>query len=284
MKKNNLYKHLTITLLGILTFATSNANVNNISWQASESVPLSKFDLPAPKNSSHLIFIRADNDKQDEHTKIRIDRKFLTSLSSNNYITEVVCPGIHSITLSSAKDDVSKNSLLLIAKNNTNNFILVNNKDLTIQEITPQYAKQIFKDNNLRLQTHQISRVRNQCKEGSMEIKAPKNLYFLFPSAKAEISSADNGQLRAIGSFMQINKQVKVLLIGHTDSVDTEKYNLALSKKRANTVKTHLVHDYQIDPKRIKTTGFGEIKPIDTNTTEDGRQKNRRVELQFSTF
>ena len=284
MKLNKISCLFTVIFLTIQLFNTAQAKerIHNASWQVSESTSLNKFDLPTPQNASHLVFIRTDSDEQDEHTKIRIDRKFLGSLNHGNYVTEVVCPGIHSITLSSVKDDVAKNNSLLITKANTNTFILINNKKLTIQEISPEKAKALFNQQNLELQTHQISRVRSQCKEGTAEPKAPENLYFLFPTAKAEIATADNAQLRAIGSFMQINKKAKVLLIGHTDSVDTERYNLALSKRRANAVKTHLVHNYHIDPKRIKTTGFGEMKPMATNKTEDGRQKNRRVELQFS--
>lgn len=277
------YKKIGVMLFSFCAVtATAKQIGNNVTWNVSQTTSLSRFDSTVPENSSQLIFIRADEDKKDEHTKVRIDRKFLGSLNYDKYVTEVICPGVHSITLSSTKDDVKKLTSFIATKANTNTFVLINNKKLTIQEISAEKAKQLFNDKHLKLQTHQISRVKSQCQEGTATPVAPINLYFLFPTNKADVTTADNAQLKAIGSFMQKNEDVNVLLIGHTDSVASAKYNLALSKKRANTVKHHLVTEYHISPSRIKTTGLGETNPIASNQSESGRQKNRRVELQFS--
>lgn len=67
---------------------------------------------------------------------------------------------------------------------------------------------------------------------------------------------------------------------GHTDSTGSDSYNQSLSERRANTVATY-VRNRGVDNERIVTLGFGESKPIADNTSENGRQKNRRVELRL---
>jgi outer membrane protein OmpA-like peptidoglycan-associated protein len=69
---------------------------------------------------------------------------------------------------------------------------------------------------------------------------------------------------------------------GHTDSIGTDSYNQKLSSRRAKTIKDWLVKNYKIDPRKIRFAGRGEAVPLDTNNTDVGRQKNRRVEFKIS--
>ena len=73
-------------------------------------------------------------------------------------------------------------------------------------------------------------------------------------------------------------KNYKIQIIGYTDSVGDEEYNLELSKKRAESVYKYLIQ-HDIDPARLTFTGMGEANPIDTNDTDEGRRRNRRVEF-----
>lgn len=73
-------------------------------------------------------------------------------------------------------------------------------------------------------------------------------------------------------------KKYKVQIIGYTDSIGEEDYNLELSKKRAKSVYRYLI-EHDIDPNRLSFTGMGESNPIDTNDNEEGRRRNRRVEF-----
>jgi outer membrane protein OmpA-like peptidoglycan-associated protein len=68
------------------------------------------------------------------------------------------------------------------------------------------------------------------------------------------------------------------LIEGHTDNVGKRESNLTLSKNRANAVKTYLMKK-GVSEKKLKTLWFGPDKPIGDNKTDEGRQKNRRVEM-----
>ena len=70
----------------------------------------------------------------------------------------------------------------------------------------------------------------------------------------------------------------KLTIFGNTDSIGTNAYNQGLSERRANVVKDYLIQK-QVDEDKIVTIGNGEEKPIDTNDTVEGRQRNRRVDF-----
>jgi len=70
-----------------------------------------------------------------------------------------------------------------------------------------------------------------------------------------------------------------VLVVGHTDSTGTEKYNAGLSLRRAETVKAYLTEKRNIAADRISAGGYGEMAPADTNETEEGRARNRRASV-----
>jgi len=71
-----------------------------------------------------------------------------------------------------------------------------------------------------------------------------------------------------------------VIATGHTDSIGSDKYNQRLSERRANAVKEYLVSK-GIPSSKVTTIGKGESQPVATNKTAEGRQKNRRVDIEF---
>ncbi len=73
----------------------------------------------------------------------------------------------------------------------------------------------------------------------------------------------------------------KLTLLGYTDNIGKSSYNKSLSEKRAIAVKTFLINR-GVDAKRITSNGYGDAKPVASNDTPEGRQKNRRVELVIS--
>ncbi|WP_428739994.1 OmpA family protein [Sulfurimonas sp.] len=82
-------------------------------------------------------------------------------------------------------------------------------------------------------------------------------------------------------TFMKRNPLYNVTIIGHTDSRGSTAKNLKLSQDRANTTKGALVKE-GVEEARIKTVGKGEIEPIATNRTKEGRRQNRRIEVELS--
>jgi outer membrane protein OmpA-like peptidoglycan-associated protein len=73
--------------------------------------------------------------------------------------------------------------------------------------------------------------------------------------------------------------KLEVLIEGHTDSTGPRAANLKLSQRRAESVKTYLVH-HGVDASRIKTEGFGPDKPVESNQTKAGRARNRRIDFR----
>lgn len=84
--------------------------------------------------------------------------------------------------------------------------------------------------------------------------------------------------LEEFARLMILYPDLKIEIQGHTDNTGTAAHNLDLSNRRAQTVQKYILL-YGIDSSRMKAKGYGMTKPVDTNDTEDGRAKNRRVEL-----
>ncbi|HEX2255923.1 MAG TPA: DUF4892 domain-containing protein [Afifellaceae bacterium] len=86
-------------------------------------------------------------------------------------------------------------------------------------------------------------------------------------------------QLAEIAKLLEDGPGLEVLIVGHTDSQGAFDYNLDLSKRRAASVVEALIGDYGIDRARLTPVGVGMAAPVATNRSEDGRERNRRVEL-----
>ncbi|HEY8401543.1 MAG TPA: OmpA family protein, partial [Cytophagaceae bacterium] len=108
--------------------------------------------------------------------------------------------------------------------------------------------------------------------------KAFENL--LFESGKDVIVSSSFSSLDELAKVLRNNPKYKLHLEGHTDNVGDDQANMDLSKRRAMAVKNYLTSK-GVSATRITTDGFGETKPIDTNDTEEGRHRNRRVEMNI---
>ncbi|MDX2484326.1 MAG: OmpA family protein [Pseudodonghicola sp.] len=84
--------------------------------------------------------------------------------------------------------------------------------------------------------------------------------------------------LAGIAAFLAANPSYRIVLVGHTDSIGALAANIALSKRRAETVRDRLVTAYAVAPNRVEAEGVGYLAPIASNLTPEGREKNRRVE------
>jgi OOP family OmpA-OmpF porin len=101
-----------------------------------------------------------------------------------------------------------------------------------------------------------------------------------FDLDKYELKEKSRAELAKIVRFMNSNPAVRIEVSGHTDNLGTSDYNLVLSQKRAQAVTTYLI-DSGINRSRIIPKGYGASMPVGDNTTEDGRQLNRRIEFRI---
>lgn len=101
----------------------------------------------------------------------------------------------------------------------------------------------------------------------------------LFDSNSDKIKPESYGILKQIATVLQENPDVKVRIIGHTDSDGDDAKNLDLSKRRAAAVKANLSSEFSIESSRLQTDGKGESQPVVPNTTPEGKANNRRVEF-----
>jgi OOP family OmpA-OmpF porin len=101
----------------------------------------------------------------------------------------------------------------------------------------------------------------------------------LFDTDKTAIKPESAATIAEIAKFLEQNAGVKLYVVGHTDNVGLYDYNLGLSQRRAAAVVAELTGKHGIPTARLRPAGAGPLAPVAPNETEDGRAKNRRVEL-----
>lgn len=100
-----------------------------------------------------------------------------------------------------------------------------------------------------------------------------------FATGKADILPESSQTLQQIAELLSEHNNLKILIEGHTDNTGDFQKNMQLSNERAQSVKKYLTERHGIDAQRMNTMGAGQSRPIASNDTEDGRAKNRRVEI-----
>jgi OOP family OmpA-OmpF porin len=100
-----------------------------------------------------------------------------------------------------------------------------------------------------------------------------------FDTAKADVKPESDAALKEITKLLQQNPNLKLYVVGHTDNQGTLDMNMDLSRRRADSVFKELTTKYGVAPVRLHALGDGPSAPVTSNDTEEGRAKNRRVEL-----
>ena len=100
-----------------------------------------------------------------------------------------------------------------------------------------------------------------------------------FDTGRAVIKPESTLQLDEISKFLQSNASLNVIVVGHTDSQGSLEHNMVLSQQRADSVLQALTAQYKINPSRLLAKGAGSIAPVASNRSEEGRARNRRVEI-----
>ena len=144
-------------------------------------------------------------------------------------------------------------------------YSIVNYLDLT--------AAKAFEQINTNMSVISIEELQNS----GMAIKI-ENIFF--DSGKFDLKEESHEALSLLYRFMHANPEIKVDINAHTDDIGSDHFNLELSEKRASSVVQYLVQ-IGIEPGRLIPHGFGEAQPIGSNSTEEGRALNRRVEFRL---
>jgi len=100
-----------------------------------------------------------------------------------------------------------------------------------------------------------------------------------FATGETEMLEDSRPVLDEIGKLLRENPEQSFYVVGHTDNIGSYEDNLTLSQKRAESVVRELVITYGVPEERLQAIGVGPVAPVDTNDTEEGRARNRRVEL-----
>jgi OOP family OmpA-OmpF porin len=103
--------------------------------------------------------------------------------------------------------------------------------------------------------------------------------HVLFDFNQADVKSQFDSELKQLGDFLKQNSNAYTLLVGYTDNVGSEEYNLGLSKRRSESVANYLMKNFGIGDDQIVVNWYGKANPVASNDTAEGRAQNRRVEI-----
>lgn len=120
-------------------------------------------------------------------------------------------------------------------------------------------------------------------KDGKVYVSLSENL--LFPSGSAVVNPKGVDALSKLAAVLNLDSNVSVNIEGHTDSIPIRgRYqdNWDLSTARANSIVRILVNNYKVDPTRVVSSGHSYYEPVASNSTPEGRAKNRRTEIVLS--
>ncbi len=101
----------------------------------------------------------------------------------------------------------------------------------------------------------------------------------LFDPGKADIKPESEGTIKVIADYLKSHPDKKFIIVGHTDNTGEFEANLKLSMDRAQSVKNELVSKYSVNADQLKVFGDGQTAPVASNSTDEGKAQNRRVEI-----
>ena len=103
----------------------------------------------------------------------------------------------------------------------------------------------------------------------------------IFASGAADLAPGEYASLEGLAAYLRANPTARVALVGHTDASGNLAGNIALSKQRAESVRDWMIESYSIPADQISAEGVGYLAPRDSNLTEQGLTRNRRVEVML---
>ena len=146
--------------------------------------------------------------------------------------------------------------------------------------ITLQSGKILVTQDVIKVNPMESGLVTAEKIENSIEIDGFVSIYGIhFDTGKWNIKEGSKPTLKEIADFLKNHPENKYYIIGHTDNVGNFESNMTLSEKRANSVTTTLIKDYGIKAEQLKAYGVSSLSPVTSNSTDEGKARNRRVEI-----
>lgn len=173
-------------------------------------------------------------------------------------------------TESLVSSDSISGAYLIVLTQGAEYALYVNKKDYLFQSLNFNYSAR--KDYEPIILDIELERAT----EGTTSVL--QNIFF--DVDKYDLKDKSITELDKILRFLKENPSFNVEIGGHTDNVGSEAYNLQLSDRRAQSVYNYLI-DNGIDSRRLTPKGYGSTRPLADNTTESGRQRNRRIEFKL---
>jgi len=146
--------------------------------------------------------------------------------------------------------------------------------------ITLQSGKIIVTQDVIEVNPMESGLVTAEKIENSIETDGFVSIYGIhFDTGKYNIKEGSKPTLKEIADFLKNHPENKYYIVGHTDNVGNFESNMTLSEKRANSVMTTLIKDYGIKAEQLKAYGVSSLSPVTSNSTDEGKARNRRVEI-----
>ncbi|MGC8203020.1 OmpA family protein [Aliiroseovarius sp. PTFE2010] len=160
---------------------------------------------------------------------------------------------------------------LLVSRSSSTGFVQITQIGATVTPVTPVNASTKTDSSATNQSAGQIGK--GLLSDGFVVLSDLE-----FETGSARLGAGSFKTLSDLAQWLQANPDARVTLVGHTDSEGSLAGNLALSKKRAASVRTRLVNDLGVSAAQVAAEGVGFLSPRASNLTDEGRQENRRVE------
>ncbi|MDX1692323.1 MAG: DUF4892 domain-containing protein [Ketobacteraceae bacterium] len=269
---------------------TSRVKEDNEKHMATKEGKLTRITYRAPKGTSSLAVFRAYKDALAANNAEIIfecsgnsgDRSCTAAGNGNNF--KYIAPGysVLSLVFGNAQNDKTRYVAARVPVPDGDAWVSVHviQSGRTNSEDT---SERVFAQVDILEEKAQQSKV-VFIEAGEMaekiDLEGKVALYGLFfETDKASIKPESRPTLDEIAKLLKNNPNLKLLVVGHTDNQGDFNYNLDLSKRRAASVTQSLISNYGINASRLKPWGVGYAAPVASNGSEQGRARNRRVEL-----
>ncbi|XXQ67549.1 OmpA family protein [Neisseriaceae bacterium B1] len=288
------FQFVSAALLGSLLMPATHARVfdgentkivNGVKWSKTRHADvhdLLKRELN--DDSVHVFFLRpADKDGIQTSANVAINDRFQASLQPGNFTDVLSCSGNNRISAEitgNKNNDLLKNAKTFRLDGRQSYFFMVDVDEAgktAVARLSQEQAVEMME--KMPYQNHQITRVVPNCLPEAENLSIELKVYF--DTDKSFVKRPYYPEIEQVVDYMKRFPDVKVTLEGHTDSRASDQYNIALSQRRVDAIRTILIDQYGIDANRIRSVGYGETRPIADNNTVEGRALNRRVMAVF---